>query len=92
MYNLMVKDVIGLFFNTITAYIRNIGRSSVDFDQAYVEGNQVPAANFSANPDPLPVEQVSVLTFGVELSSGSTYEVKIVCTDNTQLTFSVKAR
>ena len=78
--------------NTITVYVRNIGKSSVDFDMAYVDGGQVPAANFSASPDPLPVEQVSTLTVGVVMSSGSTYEVKVVATDNTQLVFSVKAK
>jgi hypothetical protein len=78
--------------NTITAYLRNIGRSAVDFDIAYVEGVQVPAANFSASPDPLPVEGVCTVTVGVNLSSGSTYDVKVIATDNTQLSFSVKAK
>lgn len=78
--------------NTITAYIRNIGRSSVDLDQAYVDGGQIPAANFTANPDPLPVEQVSAVNIGVNMASGTTYDVKLVAKDNTQLTFSVKAR
>lgn len=78
--------------NTITAYVRNIGRGSLDFDTAYVDGAQIPAVNFTANPDPLPVEQVSTITIGVDMNGGSTYEVKIVATDNTQLTFSVKAK
>jgi hypothetical protein len=78
--------------NTITAYVRNIGRSSLDLDTSYVDGNKIPAANFSASPDPLPVEQVSTISIGVDMSSGSTYEVKLVATDNTQLTFSVKAK
>lgn len=78
--------------NTLTAYVRNIGRSSLDFDTAYVDGNKIPAVNFSASPDPLPVEQVSTISIGVDMSSGSTYEVKLVATDNTQLTFSVKAK
>ena len=78
--------------NTITAYIRNIGRSSLDFDAAYVNGVQVPAANFSASPNPLAVEAVSAVSVGVALSGGSTYDVKLIATDNTQLTFSVKAK
>lgn len=78
--------------NTITAYVRNIGRSSIDFDTAYVDGSMISVANFSASPNPLPVEQVSTLSIGVVMSSGSTYEVKLVATDNTQLTFSVKAK
>ena len=78
--------------NTITAYVRNIGRSSIDFDTAYVDGFQIPSANFSASPDPLPVEQVSTVTIGVNMNGGSTYGIKLIGTDNTQLTFSVKAK
>jgi archaellum component FlaG (FlaF/FlaG flagellin family) len=78
--------------NTITAYVRNIGRSSIDFDTSYVDGSQIPVANFSASPDPLPVEQVATVTIGVNMNGGSTYGVKLVATDNTQLTFSVKAK
>jgi hypothetical protein len=78
--------------DSITAYIRNIGRSSLDFDVSYVDGVKVPDANFTASPDPLIVEGVSTVSIGVLMSSGSTYEVKLVATDNTQLTFSVKAK
>jgi hypothetical protein len=78
--------------NTITAYVRNIGRSSIDFDTVYVDDTLVPAVNWSASPDPLPVEQVSTVTIGVVMNGGSTYGIKLVATDNTQLTFSSKAR
>ena len=76
----------------ITAYVRNIGRSSIDFDASYVNGVKVPDANFTASPDPLNVEEVSTVSIGVSMSSGSTYEIKLIATDNTQLTFSVKAK
>ena len=78
--------------STIVAYIRNIGKSSIDFDKAYVEGVQIQDVNFTANPDPLQVEQVSTITIGVNMNSGTTYSVKVIGTDNTQLTFSVKAK
>ena len=78
--------------STIVAYIRNIGKSSIDFDKAYVEGVQIQDVNFTANPDPLMVEQVSTITIGVNMNSGTTYSIKVIGTDNTQLTFSVKAK
>jgi archaellum component FlaG (FlaF/FlaG flagellin family) len=78
--------------NTIAAYIRNIGQSSIDFDKAYVGGVQIQDVNFTANPDPLQVEQVSTITIGVNMNSGTTYSIKVIGTDNTQLTFSVKAK
>jgi hypothetical protein len=76
--------------NTVTAYVRNIGKSSVDFANGYVDGNN--ATTFSASPDPLPVDSVATVTIGYTMTAGTTYEVKIVCTDNTQLSFSVKAK
>ncbi len=78
--------------NTIVAYIRNIGKSSIDFDIAYIDGVQVQAVNFSANPDPLAVELVSTITIGISMNGGTTYEIKVIATDNTQLTFNVKAK
>ncbi len=77
---------------TIVAYIRNIGQSTINFDKAYVDGVQIQDVNFTASPDPLPVEQVSTVTIGVNMNSGTTYTVKVIGTDNTQLTFSVKAK
>jgi FlaG/FlaF family flagellin (archaellin) len=77
---------------TIVAYIRNIGQSTINFDKAYVDGVQIQDVNFTASPDPLPVEQVSTITIGVNMNSGTTYTVKVIGTDNTQLTFSVKAK
>ena len=78
--------------NTVIAYIRNIGKSSIDFDKAYVDGVQIQDVNFTANPDPLQIEQVTTITIGVNMNSGTTYEIKVIGTDNTQLTFSVKAK
>jgi hypothetical protein len=77
----------------MTAYIRNIGKGSVSFDKAYVDGTQVPDANFTASPDPLPPEGVTTVTITYwTFSPPTTYEIKLVAKDNTQLTFNVKAR
>ncbi len=79
--------------HVMTAYIRNIGKGSVSFDKAYVDGTQVPDANFTASPDPLPPEGVTTVTITYwTFSPPTTYEIKLVAKDNTQLTFNVKAR
>lgn len=76
--------------DVITAYVRNIGKGSVTIDVAYVDGNKIEL------PDTT-VTEGSVVTItinasgNVNLVSGKTYEVKIVATDGTHLTFSVKA-
>jgi uncharacterized protein (UPF0333 family) len=76
----------------ITAYIRNVGSSSVTLDVAYVDNEQIPEANFTGTDLTIPegeVQNVTITDAGI--SPGTTYEVKIVATDNTQIVFSVKA-
>jgi len=75
----------------ITAYVRNIGKSSIDFDTGYIDGVQVDPTNFTASPDPLVADGIATVTLGYPLTAGTTYEVKLVAIDNTQLVFSVKA-
>ncbi len=73
----------------ITAYIRNVGGSDVTIDTSYVDDVQATAVNQTT------IEQGSVSKIEIEpdqtLSAGTTYEVKIVAKDNTQIVFSVKA-
>ena len=76
----------------ITAYIRNVGSSSVTLDVAYVDNEQISEANFTGTDLTIPegeVQNVTITDAGI--SPGTTYEVKIVATDNTQIVFSVKA-
>ena len=77
----------------ITAYIRNIGKGTLTLDKVYVEGLQMPAANVTYTPDEeiAEGEKVKVEIIYWDLEVAKTYEVKIVCTDGTHLTFSVKA-
>lgn len=78
---------------TLTAYVRNIGKGSASFDRAYVDGTLVPSGNFTYAPDPLPAEQVSTVTIVFQaFTSPTTYEIKLVAKDNTQLTFNVKCQ
>ncbi len=84
--------------NTITVYVRNVGSSSVTLDAAYVEGAVLPDANVTINGVAMttatPITEGSVATVVITnwgMNSGSTYEVRLVGVDNTQLVFSVKA-
>ncbi len=82
----------------VTLYVRNVGASSVTLDAVYVEGAVITDANVdvdgTAMTTPTAITQGSValveITTGA-LTAGTTYEVKLVGVDNTQLVFSVKA-
>ena len=75
----------------MTAYVRNIGKSSIAFDKAYVDGTIVPANNFTASPDPLTEGNVATITITYwSFTAPITYEIKLVAQDNTQLSFNVK--
>ena len=74
----------------VTAYVRNIGGTTIQIDSAYIDGN---ACNFTAG-DILEGEVgLVVVTNGTALAieAGKTYEIKLIAEDNTQLSFSVKA-
>jgi hypothetical protein len=84
--------------HTITAYVRNLGGSSVTIDTVYVEGSQIPDSNTTVSGVVLttatPIAQGDVETVVITawtVESGTTYEVRLVAIDNTQLVFSVKA-
>ena len=76
---------------TMTAYVRNIGKGSVSFDNVYVDG--VNATSWTASPNPVPPEDVAIITVtDPSFSAPTTYEIKLVGKDNTQLTFNVKCK
>ena len=73
----------------MTAYVRNIGKGSVSFDSAYVDGVN---STFTASPDPLQPEDVATVIVTYAFTSPTTYEIRLVGKDNTQLTFNVKTK
>jgi hypothetical protein len=73
----------------MTAYVRNIGKGSISFDAAYVDGVN---ATFTATPDPVQPEEVAIVTVTYPFTAPTTYEIKLVGKDNTQLTFNVKTK
>jgi len=81
----------------IIAYVRNIGKGSLEIDKVYVDDELVPddQVTFSDNSTTIDEGEVKTITINcttvVTLTTGKTYDVKIVCTDGTHLTFSVKA-
>lgn len=90
-------DEVSCSTTEIIVYVRNVGSSSVTLDAVYVEGAVLPAANVTVNSIAIstatPIRQGAVATVVITkggLDSGSTYEVRLVGVDNTQLVFSVK--
>ena len=84
--------------NLITAYVRNVGSSSVILDAVYVEGTLIADADVTVDTVPLttatPITEGSIATVVIDataLTSGTTYQVKLVGVDNTQIIFSIKA-
>jgi hypothetical protein len=78
---------------TMTAYIRNIGKGSITIDKAYVDGDAVPVGNVTQTPTPVPEEEVaSIDVVYWAFAAPQTYEIKLVASDNTQLTFNVKCK
>ncbi len=73
----------------MTAYVRNIGKGSVSFDAAYVDGVN---SSFTVSPDPLQPEDVATVVVTYAFTSPTTYEIRLVGKDNTQLTFNVKTK
>ena len=79
--------------NTMTAYIRNIGKGSITIDRAYVDGDEVPTGNVTQTPTPLPEEEVATIAVVYwAFAAPQSYEIKLVASDNTQLTFNVKCK
>ena len=84
--------------NLITAYVRNVGSSSVTLDAVYVEGSLIADADVTVNTIAMttatPIAEGAIGTVVIDataLTSGTTYQVKLVGVDNTQLVFSIKA-
>jgi hypothetical protein len=84
--------------NLITAYVRNVGSSSVTLDAVYVEGTLIADADVTVDTVPMttatPIAEGSIATVVIDapaLTSGTTYKVKLVGIDNTQIIFSIKA-
>jgi len=84
--------------NLITAYVRNVGSSSVILDAVYVEGTLIADADVTVDTVAMttatPITEGSISTVVIDataLTSGTTYQVKLVGVDNTQIVFSIKA-
>ena len=79
--------------DVITAYVRNIGGISATPDRAYV--NDYNVTSMTSSPvtiDPNAVATVAINATTPGLTKNITYEVKIICSDGTTLTFSAKAK
>jgi len=84
----MSLDEASMLDDTITAYVRNIGKTDLEIVTAYVDGEEadVDETNIIEGT----VEKVTITAVAFDV--GKTYEVKLICEDNTQLSFSVKCQ
>jgi FlaG/FlaF family flagellin (archaellin) len=79
--------------STMTAYIRNIGKGSFTLSSAYVDGILVPTGNMTQSPALLTEGNVAQLDIVYwSFTAPTSYEIKIIGKDNTQLTFNVKCK
>ena len=77
--------------HTLTAYIRNIGKGSITIDRVYVDG--VLVMNVTQDPPTLLEENVATVTvYYPSFTAPTSYEIKMVAKDNTQLTFTIKCK
>jgi hypothetical protein len=75
----------------LSAYIRNIGKTTFQLDRVYVNGVLVtPVGSGLANLSENQVGQLSIPMSAYTWAGSTTYDVKIIGKDNTQLTFQVK--
>lgn len=72
----------------ITAYVRNVGSVDVNVSRAYV--NNAPGTLYQNQDVRITVGSVGTVIINGTYTVGATYQVKLVCDDNTQLSFSVK--
>jgi hypothetical protein len=82
-------DEASMTTSEISAYIRNIGKTDVEIVDAYVDGTKLTPGGTTAIGEGS-VELLKIDVTSLSATTGKTYEVKIICEDNTQLSFSVK--
>jgi len=79
----------------IVAWIRNVGGAVAELQQAYIvlpNGGVVEATMGSVSINPQEVKQVTITPpAGTNLQSGYVYNVRVICTDGSELVFNVRA-
>lgn len=92
----IVLDSATLTRDTLYAYIRNNGKTSINFDSIYV--NKVKTAFLVFNTEETPLEeplkegQVAILYCYSDFNSAQTYEFKVISKEGVQLVFNLKPK
>jgi hypothetical protein len=100
----MSADEVYANSSMIRAYVRNIGKTTLNVSRVYVDGDLMTICNATTGTIGNSVEilenEVAAVYIGADdpedfsdddFQSGKTYEVKLIAADNTQLSLSVKA-
>jgi archaellum component FlaG (FlaF/FlaG flagellin family) len=78
---------------TITAYVRNVGKTTIELDVVYVDGSEM---SFSCDSMVIGEGELVEVTVNAPnattFTSGKTYEVKLFAKDNTRLGFMIKCQ
>lgn len=82
----MSLDTINVSGTSVTAYLRNTGKVALTINAVYVGG--VDFKGFTATPGTITEGTVGILIFSIP-GAGS-HTIKVVCADNTQISFTVK--
>jgi len=86
----MSLDTASVASGVVTAYLRNTGKVALTVDAVYVDGTKL-STTPPTNPPLILEGGVGEITFTINpFVGGTTYTIKIVCKDNTQISFSVK--
>jgi len=89
MQGILSLDTVSATTTDITAYVRNVGSTSVNITSAYVEG----VAKVIDSPGSVVINPGAVGTVdlsSLSLQAGTSYTVKLVAKDGTSLVFNVK--
>jgi hypothetical protein len=88
MLGAMSLDEASITGTAVTAHVRNIGKTSIEITSAYIDGT--PATSVSSNPATIGEGAVGTVTIGGTFATGTTYQIKLIAKDNTQLSFTIK--
>ena len=81
---------------TLTAYVRNIGKTTFQLDQVYVNGVKIATGasgwtfTYPSGTTTLAENVVGTLAVSNTFAASTTYDIKLIGIDNTQISFQVK--
>ncbi len=94
--NIMVLDSSTINENTMTAYVRNVGTSTINIDSAYINSKHITGTGYlfeingpGTGDDEIHGGEVASITIQIPdgFQVGTSYRVKVISRDNSRLEF-----